>query len=186
LGIDNNVFKGKPIERWGRKFPVYRAQDPGQRDCRHKFQVCQSTLIMFVLFCLVFTGMTMLFHRKSNEYAIGEGKKQALNAFMNSADFTSNCSLTSSRINTMSLPHSPQMHDSARGGCAVAASITEPNLLAAVGSMAGAATGWPARHCANVLMKQFSQSPMLFFNSHIWIKTLQIGFFLKSGKAISR
>lgn len=42
----------------------------------------KSLLLLFVLFCLVFAGMVTLFHRKSDEYAVGEAKKQALNTLL--------------------------------------------------------------------------------------------------------
>lgn len=39
-------------------------------------------LLLFVLFSLVFAGMVTLFHRESDKYAVGEAKKQALNALL--------------------------------------------------------------------------------------------------------
>jgi len=41
-----------------------------------------SLLLILLLFILVFAGMSTLFHRKSEEYALGEAKKQALNALL--------------------------------------------------------------------------------------------------------
>ena len=38
--------------------------------------------LLFVLFGLVFTGMAVLSHQKSDDYAVGEAKKQALNVLL--------------------------------------------------------------------------------------------------------
>ncbi|MDD4881548.1 MAG: DUF3365 domain-containing protein, partial [Gallionellaceae bacterium] len=42
----------------------------------------KTLAVLFVLFSLVFAGMTALFHQKSDEYAVGEARKQALNALL--------------------------------------------------------------------------------------------------------
>lgn len=42
----------------------------------------KSLLLILLLFMLIFVGMSTLFHRKSEEYALGEAKKQALNALL--------------------------------------------------------------------------------------------------------
>lgn len=41
-----------------------------------------TLLLLFVLFSLAFAGLAVLFHRKSDEYAVGEARKQALNALL--------------------------------------------------------------------------------------------------------
>ncbi|NTV95688.1 MAG: diguanylate cyclase [Thiobacillus sp.] len=42
----------------------------------------KQLILLLLLFSLIFAGMVVLFHRNSDDYAIGEAKKQALNALL--------------------------------------------------------------------------------------------------------
>jgi hypothetical protein len=142
----------------------------------------RSARLWSCFFSLAFNDMTMLFHRKSDEYAIVEAKKQALNALMNSTDFTWNCSVTSSRINTTPLPHSPPASSGSQSSCVLQAEAVDTRFVFASAHL----TTSKLLHYRFEAAKQFGRSPMLFFYCHIWIKIFQIDFFLKPAKVISR
>lgn len=45
-------------------------------------RIYRNLLILGIVFCLAFAGMVMLIHRKADDYAVHEAKKQALNALL--------------------------------------------------------------------------------------------------------